>query len=456
MTRNRTTHRSLLGKSLWAVIMTGVGLWLIVGATTSTYASGPTGSASFNARPTTGETCFTTLDDGATVYSSTDSSAIGQAIHAAGPDTIIKAAGYCPGPYINLTRSLTLRGGYTNTDWLQSYPVTQPTTLDGLGAGQVLHVAAGTSVTLQGLTISGGHGAEPVWCGDGQSGGGIYNDGQLTVLNSLITGNSAGNGLSDPTCGVGNGGNGGGIFNAGILTITNSTLSNNRAGNVNSTSVHYLYGGVGSGGAIFNSGALFVSGSRFLGNSTGSGFGGYVPDGGGGGGIASTGSLNIVNALMADNQAVGYGSGMAVDGATLRLTHATIAANTGGDGTGLSIDGPAIITNSIIVSQDIGLAVTAGHTAQVNGVLWFGNTHNYGGEGAVTATNEYTGSPAFSNPGAGDYHLTAASAAINRGVADGVLKDLYGNPRDAVPDLGAYEYLWPWKFYLPLVRRNGP
>jgi hypothetical protein len=455
VTSSHAIQRIKLGQSLLAFLIAGIGLGLVVGTTTSAAARVPIGSSAVNSRPNIGETCFTTLNDGATVFSSTDSSAIGQAIGAANPGATIKAAGYCPGPYLSITRSLTLRGGYTNTDWLGSYPVTQPTTLDGLGAGQVLYIAGGTTVTLQGLTISGGHGADQFWCGDGQSGGGIYNDGQLTVLNSLITGNAAGDGFSDPDCGVGNGGNGGGIFNAGILTITNSTLSNNRAGNVNSTSVHFLYGGVGSGGGIFNSGALFVSGSRFIGNSTASGFGGYVPSGAGGGGIASTGSLNIVNALMADNQAVGYGSGIAVDGATLRLTQSTVSTNTGGDGTGLSINGSAILTNSIIVSQDIGLAVTAGHEVQVNGVLWFGNTVNYGGGGVITATHQYTGSPAFLDPSTGDYHLTASSAGINRGVADSVLIDLDGNPRDAAPDLGAYEYQLPWKVYVPLMKRNG-
>ena len=46
---------------------------------------------------------------------------------------------------------------------------------------------------------------------NGTLGGGIYNIGTLTVMNSTFSGNSAGGG--------------GGIFNAGTLTVTNSTFS---------------------------------------------------------------------------------------------------------------------------------------------------------------------------------------------------------------------------------------
>ena len=47
-------------------------------------------------------------------------------------------------------------------------------------------------------------------------GGGIINSGTLTLTNSTVSGNTAG--LSD----------GGGIFNSGTLTLTNSTVSGNR------------------------------------------------------------------------------------------------------------------------------------------------------------------------------------------------------------------------------------
>ena len=55
-----------------------------------------------------------------------------------------------------------------------------------------------------------------------------------------------------------------------------------------------------------------------------------------------------------------------------------------------------------------------------------------------------------------DAHLRAGSPAINSGsAADAPADDLDGRPRDAQPDIGAYEFwqLVAWG-YLPLVVRN--
>ena len=41
--------------------------------------------------------------------------------------------------YIN--KQITVRGGYTPTNWLISYPITQPTFLDAQGQGRVIFVA---------------------------------------------------------------------------------------------------------------------------------------------------------------------------------------------------------------------------------------------------------------------------------------------------------------------------
>ncbi len=84
-----------------------------------------------------------------------------------------------------------------------------PITVSGNNAVRVFVVNAGTFVTLDSLTIANGNTPE--------DGGGIYNNGMLTVNNSTISGNSAGNA-------------GGGIINnSGALTVNNSTLSGNSA-----------------------------------------------------------------------------------------------------------------------------------------------------------------------------------------------------------------------------------
>jgi len=91
----------------------------------------------------------------------------------------------------------------------------------------------------------------------------------------------------------------------------------------------------------------------------------------------------------------------------------------------------------------VGISVTEGITnvAVLNGVLWFGNGPNYGGPGLITINNDTTGSPAFVNPDAGNYHIGAGSAAIDHGVNAGVATDLDGitRPQGSLPDLGAYE-----------------
>ncbi len=78
-----------------------------------------------------------------------------------------------------------------------------------------------------------------------------------------------------------------------------------------------------------------------------------------------------------------------------------------------------------------------GSTTTLNGVLWFGNGANTDGAGLLSVTNEYTRDPAFAADG---YHLTAGSAAIDRGESTGVTIDIDGEPRTMPPDLGTDEY----------------
>jgi CSLREA domain-containing protein len=73
-------------------------------------------------------------------------------------------------------------------------------TINGGGKVQVMMVASGTTLNLNGLTIAGG---------------GIYNNGTLTVINGTFSRNIAYTG-------------GGGIYNAGTLTVINSTFARNR------------------------------------------------------------------------------------------------------------------------------------------------------------------------------------------------------------------------------------
>src|SRR5947209_10911621 len=81
-------------------------------------------------------------------------------------------------------------------------------TLDGHGAVQVLQVNSGVTFTLEDLTIAKGVADE---------GGGLFNNGTVTISESTFTQNSASS-------------IGGGILNNGTPTISNSSIAPNSAG----------------------------------------------------------------------------------------------------------------------------------------------------------------------------------------------------------------------------------
>ncbi len=176
------------------------------------------------------------------------------------------------------------------------------TTIDAGTLDRVFQVFNGFTVTITGATIQNGSVS-------GDNGGGIFNAGNLTLNDCVVTGNSAIGGT-----GTG-GGFGGGIFNASgaTLTISNSTLSNNMArggpGGLGSRPAvpgggGGGGGGAGLGGALFNDAGATASltnsiltGNTVIGGKGGLGLGNYgvfyaagaAGGGAGGGGGASGG-----------------------------------------------------------------------------------------------------------------------------------------------------------------------
>src|SRR5216684_3814131 len=135
---------------------------------------------------------------------------------------------------ITVDRDLTIQGqGATNT------------AVDGTGiSGSVFTISAGVTATIQDVTIRNG---------SAFLGGGIYNNGTVTISNGTLSGNSAGVG-------------GGGIYNVGTVTISNSTLSGNSApgggslANFNAASVKNSIVGNSSGGNCY--GTITASGAN--------------------------------------------------------------------------------------------------------------------------------------------------------------------------------------------------
>ncbi len=108
--------------------------------------------------------CFATHNDGGTVSSSADASAVQQAVDAATPGATVKVAGSCVGVELRdltlqstyISKTLTLAGGYTTTNWTNSDPVGNPTVIDAAGGGRVLRIVDTVPVEIIGLTLQGG------------------------------------------------------------------------------------------------------------------------------------------------------------------------------------------------------------------------------------------------------------------------------------------------------------
>ena len=210
------------------------------------------------------------------------------------------------------------------------------------GNFRAFHVMPQHSVTIEGLTVRDGrggiyndHAALTVsncvvrrnW---GGYGGGAYNDGTLTIINSTITENCA--------CDTGVA-YGGGVYNDGTLTIINSTVSNNSAPLISSQ-------GEGHGGGIYSGGTLTVIGSTIIFN--------YASESGGGisgGGTLTNSTISGNMAGGGDDGIPGWGGGI-FGGVT--ISNSTISGNTawGDDFKGPGLGGGifsvgAVTTNSI-------------------------------------------------------------------------------------------------------------
>jgi hypothetical protein len=231
-------------------------------------------------------------------------------------------------------------------------------TVDGNQRHRVFSVTSGVTTELIGLTVANGHETD-------EHGGGIRNEGTLTLTSSTVSGSSAGgdNGCrtDDPAmlCSEG-----GGIWSEGTLTLVDSTISGNsshfgggvanREGSLTVIDSAVLMNSaegcrVGAvlcsgGGGVWNSGMLTMQNSTVSGSS--SDWGGGIFNRGlraptltnstvsgnsagfDGGGLLNFETLTLTDCTVADNFAGQSGGGVANEAGTLEVTHSTLSGNT--------------------------------------------------------------------------------------------------------------------------------
>ena len=147
---------------------------------------------------------------------------------------------------VYISKAITLTGGYTTTDWANSYPITQATVIDAENVarrrGIYIEETSATTITLAGLTIQRGNARN-------DNGGGVYIPaGSVILRDSRIFSNTASGDAPN--------GRGGGVYvGEGTLGVYDSTFVGNDA-----TSF--------VGGALANrDGTVILNGNTFRSNS---------------------------------------------------------------------------------------------------------------------------------------------------------------------------------------------
>jgi len=260
----------------------------------------------------------------------------------------------------------------------------------------------------------------------------------VTITNSRIVSNTSGY-------------DGGGI-SADTAYIYNSEISDNEA----------------SGASDINGGGIRVANGRLhLQDSIVSNNRSVAADFSGGSGlVASDADVTIINTRISDNK-IGS-SVVGLFSSAFAITNSLVVSN---DGAGICTDEVPVTGTMMNVTVadngDNGLQMTGGNVLVTNSILWgnggddnqcSGNctlTYSDIGTGDTSGTGNISADPRFVDVTNGDYHLGVGSPCIDKGTSVGApAHDIEGTPRDAAPDMGAYEWAG-FRIFLPLALRNS-
>lgn len=235
-------------------------------------------------------------------------------------------------------------------------------TLNGQLDHRVISVAEGVEAELWRFRMVNGHWQEFPTEGEGDGGGCVWNAGTLTILNSTVSNCEAleacGPGSCSPSAG-------GGILNDGDLTVEFSTIEQNRTtgGGVGGV-------GAGAGGGISNEGTLTVENSVLFQNS------GQLSAGGIANGRGPTlrgATMTVVNTTFSGNVSnpagvnPGRGAGIVNEG-TSTLISCTFSENNSMLGSAISNQrGTVTVSNSILDDECDGSVSSGGYNIESTG-----------------------------------------------------------------------------------------
>ena len=333
------------------------------------------------------------------------------------------------GTYALSSGQLTVNAG-SNTLTITGAGSSQTTIAQSPGAGQrvIKLISQFATVSISGMTITGGDqttvdGSCTTSAGE-VDGGGIFNEGTLTLGDVTVSANKATGGTganaSSGTAGAGEAADGGGICSSGPLTLIDSTVTGNSAtggnGGRGSMGATGGFGGHAFGGGIESSDDLSVTGTKVSLNRASAGAGGRATatGNGGPGGGADSGAIDVTQgpitmnptALMTDSQ---ISDNIELGGAGGNATGSGHAVGNGGVAFGamsMNTFGATTITKSMI-SDNTATGGVAGTPANGASGSVGGNAGGAGLEagGPLTLTastvsgNRATGASASTAPG---------------------------------------------------------
>jgi fibronectin-binding autotransporter adhesin len=302
-----------------------------------------------------------------------------------------------------------------------------PVTISGNKDGRVFQIDSDVTATITGLTITDGKELHS------NAGGGLLNQGTLTLTGCTISGNSAA-------------ANGGGLENYGTASLTGCTISGNYSGSF--------------GGGMCNegSGNLTATGCTISANKVNFQ----------GGGFQNGGTMNLADCTISGNSSLNYAGGVmnattyvGDPSPTMSVVGCTISANTAGINVGgLENDGTATLTDTIVAGNvgntytgpatpsDILATVTISGSYNLIGTGGTGELKNGTNHNIVLANPSSPGLASFGFYGGptetmpllpGSAAIGAGTSADFPGTSDPITTDQRGCQPSSPVDIGAFQ-----------------